>query len=251
MKKIILISLCLVLLLTVACNSNKETELTGYEAEIQKPGTLVVATSPDYPPFEALEGEELVGFDIELMYALAKEIGVEIDFRQLDWTVIISTLQSGQVDLGLAAFTYAPDRDVLFSTPYYMSAQVAVVREDSDINTLDDLKGKKLTAGLGTTGDEAAKNVENADVIYPDDYMVGFEMLKNGQVDAVICDLGVGKEYNSMDNFKMLDEYLQKEEMSIIIKKGNEELLKTINEAIEKFMKTDAYTELMMKWDLE
>lgn len=251
MKKIILITLCLVLLFAVACNSKKDTNLTGYEAEIQKPGTLVVGTSPDYPPFESLEGEKLVGFDIEFMNAVAEKIGVKVDYRQQDFSIIISSLQSGQIDLGVSGFTYDPERDVLFSTPYYMSAQVAVVKVDSDISTLEDLKGKKLTAGLGTTGDEAAKNIENAKVIYPDDYLVGFEMLKNGQVDAVICDLGVGKEYGSMDNFKMLDDYIQKEEMSIIIKKGNEELLKTVNNAIGEFKETDEYTKLIEKWELE
>lgn len=251
MKKIILISLCLVLLFTVACNSKQDTNLTGYEAEIQKPGTLVVGTSPDYPPFESLDGDKLIGFDIELMNAVAEKIGVEVDYRQLDFTMIISSLHSGQIDLGLSGFTYDPKREVLFSTPYYMSAQVAVVRADSDIKTIADLKGKRLTAGQGTTGDEAAKNIENAKVIYPDDYLVGFEMLKNGQVDAVICDLGVGKEYGSIDSYRMLDEYIQNEEMSIIIKKGNEELLKTVNNAIEEFKETDEYTKLIEKWELE
>lgn len=209
-------------------------------------------TSPDYPPFETLdESGNLVGFDIELMEELAQIMGVEVDYVQLDFSVIISSLNSGQVDIGLSGFTYSPDRDVLFSEPYYMSAQAVVVRTDSDIEGLSDLSDKRLAAGLGTTGEAAATEAyPNAKMVYPDDYLVGFEMLKSGQTDAVVCDLGVAQNYATQDAFRMLDEYLQSEEMSIIVKTGNQELMDRIDAAIIEFKQTDAYEALLEKWEL-
>jgi arginine/lysine/histidine transporter system substrate-binding protein len=214
---------------------------------------LRAGTSPDYPPFESLdESGNLVGFDIELMEQIAEIMDVEVEYVQLDFSVIISALNSGQVDLGLSGFTYSPDRDVLFSEPYYMSAQAVVVREDSDITSLNELGDKRLAAGLGTTGEAAALEAyPDAQMVYPDDYLVGFEMLRSGQTDAVIADLGVAQNYAQQDAFRMLDEYLQSEEMSIIVKKGNQDLMDQIDQAIVQFKATEDYQALLEKWELD
>lgn len=213
---------------------------------------LRVGTSPDYPPFESLdESGELVGFDIEMMAAVAELMGVEIEYVQMDFSTIISALNSGQVDLGLSGFTYSPDRDVLFSEPYYMSAQAAVVKAGSPITELSQLADKRLAAGLGTTGEAAVLEMfPDATMINPDDYMVGFEMLRSGQTDAVIADLGVAQEFDRQDDFSMLDEFLTSEEMSIIVKKGNDDLLARVDEAISAFKATDEYAALLEKWEL-
>jgi polar amino acid transport system substrate-binding protein len=218
----------------------------------EEASALRIGTSPDYPPFEALgENGELVGFDIELMDEVAAIMGEEIEYIQLDFSVIISSLNSSQVALGLSGFTYSPDRDVLFSEPYYMSAQAVVITSDSDITSLDELGDKKIAAGLGTTGEVAVTEAyPDAELVYPDDYMIGFEMLRAGQVDAVVCDLGVAQNYALQDTYAMLDDYLQSEEMSIIVKKGNDELMAKINAAIIEFKATEAYTVLLEKWEL-
>lgn len=220
------------------------------DAEVEN--ILRAGTSPDYPPFESLdESGNLIGFDIELMEAIAEIMGVEVDYVQLDFSVIISALNSGQVDIGLSGFTYSPDRDVLFSEPYYMSAQAVVVRSASEITSLDELGDKRLAAGLGTTGEAAAVEAyPDAEMVYPDDYLVGFEMLRSGQTDAVIADLGVAQNYAQQDDFRMLDEYLQSEEMSIIVKKGNQDLMDRIDDAIIQFKATEEYDDLLEKWEL-
>lgn len=220
------------------------------DAEVEN--ILRAGTSPDYPPFESLdESGNLIGFDIELMEAVAEIMGVEVDYVQLDFSVIISALNSGQVDIGLSGFTYSPDRDVLFSEPYYMSAQAVVVRSASEITSLDELADKRLAAGLGTTGEAAAVEAyPDAEMVYPDDYLVGFEMLRSGQTDAVIADLGVAQNYAQQDDFRMLDEYLQSEEMSIIVKKGNQDLMDRIDDAIIQFKATEEYDALLEKWEL-
>lgn len=216
---------------------------------------LLVGTSPDYPPFESLDGDgQLIGFDMDLMAAIAEDINAEIEYKELDFTVIISSVQSDQIDIGLSGFTWSEEREgkVLFSTPYYNSAQVAVVKADSGITTLDGLKGMKLLAGEGTTGMAAAKEIEGADVVSPDDYSLAFEMLKGGQADAVICDIGVAKSYCESSDFVMLDAYLNDaEEMCIILKNENTELLDEINESIAAFVLTDEYQDLLAKWGLK
>lgn len=215
-------------------------------------GVLRAGTSPDYPPFESLDEEgNLIGFDIELMEELAAIMDVEVEYVQLDFSVIISSLNSGQVDIGLSGFTYSPDRDVLFSEPYYMSAQAVVVATDSDITSLEDLADKRIAAGLGTTGEAAATEAyPEAEIMFPDDYLVGFEMLRAGQTDAIVADLGVAQNYAQQDAFRMLDDYLQSEEMSIIVKKDNPELMAQIDEAILEFKATEDYEALLAKWEL-
>lgn len=254
MKKTLLLIVTIVLAISImAVGCQKQATQDGtFNDELQAAGKIIVGTSPDYPPFESLdEAGNLIGFDIEVMEAVADKMGIELEWSQMDFSLIISAMNSGQIDAGMSCFTFDPERDVIFSTPYLMSAQAVVVSADSDINTVADLKGKKLIAGLGTTGEKAANEIEGVEIVLPDDYMVGFEMLKNGQGDAVVCDYGVGVNYASQDGFKMLDETLQKEEMSVILKTGNTKLEEAINKAIEEFKQTEEYTALVEKWELD
>lgn len=266
MKKIaLLLSLLLIMLPLAACNSAQptpqpaatnseapvvdgETQATeGLESILLKKGKLVVGTSPDYPPFESLdETGKLVGFDIELGTKVAQEMGLEIEFVQMSFDTIISALQAGQVDVGLSGFTYDPERDVIFSTPYLNSAQMCVVQTDSEYQSHTDLAGKNVYAGPGTTGEKAAQeNIENVTVALAGDYQIAFEMLRNGQIDAVVCDRAVATNYDKQDDFRMLEAPIIEEENSMIIKKGNDMLGEALNAAIEKYMASDEYTALV------
>lgn len=246
MKKklaLIIVLILITALIATACQQDNSDTLEG---QLLKKGKIVAGTSPDYPPFESIdENGNLIGFDIDLMKAIAKEMDLEIEFVEMNFDVIISTLQGGQIDVGLAAFTYDAERDVLFSTPYLISGQAVVVAADSDIATLEDLVGKRIITGLGTTGEEASKEIVDAEIIFPDDYLIGFEMLKNGQGDALVCDLAVAKNYAQLDEFKMLENTLTEENMSIIVKKGNDKLMEAIDAAITVYMATDSYQEIV------
>lgn len=216
--------------------------------------TLLIGTSPDYEPFEYLDADgKIIGFDMDLMAELAKIMKVDYEVKEYDFTIILSTVQSDQLDMGLSGFTWSEEREgkVLFSTPYYNSAQVAVVLSDSTIASISDLQGKTIMAGEGTTGMAAAKEIEGTTVTSPDDYPMAFELLKGGQCDAVVCDLGVAQAYSNKSEYKMVNEYLNEaEEMSIIINNDNTELLEKLNKAIEEFIETDEYTALLEKWGL-
>ncbi len=175
-----------------------------------------------------------------------------VEWSEMDFSTIISAVQMGQADVGVSCFTYEPEREgqVLFTDYYLKSAQVAAVKADSEIATLEDLKGKNLVAGTGTTGEAAALEIEGATVTTPGDYVVMFEVLKNGGCDAVICDEAVGLNYESTGDFKVLDEKLVDEEVSFITSTESPLLDDALNKAIAQFIASDKYTELKTKYGL-
>lgn len=267
MKKLLIILLGSLLILA-GCGTPKASSsgsgngsgnATGAEFtnELLTSGKLIVGTSPDYPPYESLNTNgEIEGFDIDMIREVVAIINskhgtnLTVEFKQMDFNTIIGALQAKQVDAGLSAFTYDPERDVIFSTPYLTSKQVVVVNADSNITTVADLEGKKLAAGLGTTGEAAAKEIPGATVTNPGDYQMMFVALEAGQIDAVVCDEAVADNYVREKGFVKLAETLIDEENSIIIDNKNTELAKVINEAIEEFTKSTKYEELKEKWNL-
>ena len=226
---------------------NKEPSVT------IKPGTLTVGVSPDYPPYEKYDvNGNIVGYDIDMAKELGKNMGMEVEFKAMDFENIIVSLQAGQIDVGISAFTYDAERDVLFSDTYLTSQQLIVVSNDSDYKTIEDLTGKKIGAGSETTGAKAAEaNIKDAKVTSPGDYTVMFEALKNGALDAVVCDGEVAKNYAKNGNYRIFDEALVKEENKAIIKNGNDELLKAVNSAINKYSNSDVQNKLKEKWEIQ
>ena len=216
-----------------ACSGGdeKQESYTGkaYESEILTPGEIVVGVSADYPPYESLNPStgELEGFDIDMTETLATYMGAEgkevkVVWKQMEFATIITALQSGQIDLGVAAFTYDPERECLFSDPYLESKQVVVLPAGSTITSFDEFDGLTVGAGLGTTGEVAAKEqLTGAKVTNPGDYTVMFEALKNGALDAVVCDGIVAQNYADTYGFVIMEEPLVLEENSVIVATGN------------------------------
>ena len=262
MKKIAAAALAAMMALSLtACGGNKPQEsYTGkaYEAEILTPGEIVVGVSADYPPYESLNPTTgaLEGFDIDMTETLATYMGAEgkevkVVWKKMEFSTIITALQSGQIDLGVAAFTYDPDRECLFSDPYLESKQVVVLPAGSTITSFDEFDGLTVGAGLGTTGEAAAKEqLTGAKVTNPGDYTVMFEALKNGALDAVVCDGIVAQNYADTNGYVIMEQPLVLEENSVIIASGNEQLLAEVNNAIAQFKASDAYVDLQVKWGL-
>lgn len=153
-----------------------------------------------------------------------------------------------QIDLGISGFTMHDDWDVLWSNKYNDSKQVALVSEDSSIQTVKDLEGKKIGAQLSATGEACANDIKDAKVTTVTDVKVLVETLKSGGVDAVILDYAVAKNYDSQDAYRMIDEALLEEENLIIANKDSQELMDDVNKALDEFIKSDKYTELKEKW---
>ena len=144
MKKIIALLLsCLMLTLAFASCSSSGTTL----ADIQKAGTLTIATSPDFPPFESLgEGNVVEGIEIEILNKICEKFGVTLTVEQMDFDSVIPGINAGKYDLGVSGIsvTEARKKNVLFTDPYCLAAQAIVVTAGSPITSKADLTGKTV-----------------------------------------------------------------------------------------------------------
>ena len=152
---------------------------------------LLVGTDATYPPFESKDVQtgKIVGFDIDLMDAVCEKLGVKCEYIVVPFDGIISGLNNNKYDAVISAFTITPEREKIidFSQPYYLASQSIAVRLDhQDINSLDDLKGKRIGVQLGTTGELLAKKIEGAEIISFDNIGAAFIDLENGKLDAII-----------------------------------------------------------------
>lgn len=123
--------------------------------DIQKAGELVVATSPDFPPFENLENGEVVGIEIDLLNIICEKLGVALKIEQMNFDSVLPGVQAGKFDLGASGISVTPEREknVLFTDPYCLAAQAIVVTADSPITCKADLDGKAVSVQTGTTAE--------------------------------------------------------------------------------------------------
>ena len=250
MKKLLKTLLITIVMSMVFCSCAKQNETDNGTVHV------LIAISPDYPPYESITTtNDVEGFDIDMTewlfdYLNKNGYNYTFEWKQMSFDTIISAVQTDQVDLGISGFTYDAERKVLFSIPYFKSAEVVLVNKDSDIATVDDLKGKKIGAQMGTTGESCANEIEDAEVMAIEDMGICVQTLKAGGVDAVVCDLAVANNYAATGDFKVLDEMLLDEDNYVIAKEGNTQLMEVINKAIEAFKASDDYDVFAKKWGL-
>lgn len=257
MKKILLSLLVLLLIAGCGGTANTTEEATDFTADLLTTDKIIVATSPDYPPFENLTTSgEIEGFDIDLMNALLDIINedngtnLEVEWKQLDFNSIIGALQADQVDIAVSAFSYSEDRDVWFSNTYLTSAQVVLVKADSDITTAEGLSGKNIGVQSGSTGETAANEIEGATVTSLNDANLLVAQLKTNAFDAIVLDSAVAKAYVDSEGLVQLETPLLDESLGIISNHDNAQLAEVLNAAIDKFLATDDYQALLTKWEL-
>ncbi|MDR2725866.1 MAG: transporter substrate-binding domain-containing protein [Candidatus Adiutrix sp.] len=224
-----------------------------FRSQLLKKDSLVIGTSPDYPPYESLDGDKLVGFDIELFEAVGAALGLKVEWSQMNFDNILVAVPAGQVDIGVSAFTFSEERakNLLFNkVPYLKTAQVAFVKADSKIKTVEDFQGHHFYAGLGTTGEGALKEINGVQISNTMDYQIAFEMLGRGQLDGVVCDVAVGEGYVKSLNLRAIEPPLVDEENFTITRLGNDALAAAIDAELAKIMKTEAYEALRLKFGL-
>ena len=220
-------------------------------AEGETKGTLIMSTNAEFPPYEFHEGGEIVGIDVEIAAAIAKEMGMGFEVEDVAFDSIIPEVQSGKADFGAAGMTVTEDRkqSVDFSDTYATATQVIIVTEDSEIAAPADLEGKTIGVQLGTTGDIYACDIADATV---EQYNKGFEAvqaLTQGKIDAVIIDGEPAKVFvEQNEGLKILDEAFTTEEYAICVKKGNTELLEGINAAIANLKESGELDKIVAKY---
>lgn len=262
MKKFVSAAITAILTLSLtACGSGSTASTSASSSAASsasgKAQNIVIGISPDYPPFDDLTTSgDLTGFDYDMgewVFTWLNENGYSYthEWKQMSFDTIISAIQTDQVDLGISGFTYAEDRKVLFSDPYYDSAQVALVTADSPITSTDELKGANLGCQLGSTGETVAEELSPDHTTAVEDMGIAVETLKSGGYDAVILDIAVAKNYAATGNFKMLDDVLLDESTHIIAKEGNTELMDAVNKALAAFLASDDCAKLKEQYGLQ
>ena len=247
MKKIIAIIICIV---AIACLFTSCAAEGKSLAEVQKAGKLTVATCPDFPPFESLEGDKVVGIEVDILTLVAQELGVELEIVQMDFDAVLLGIQSAKYDCGMSGITASEDRkeNMLFTTPYYNAAQVIVVKEGSSITGKADLDGKKVSVQTGTTADagctDAGYNVQafaaNADAK---------AALTTGKVDAWVVDnLTAQQMVEDGEGLVILDEKMTEEPYAFAFAFGSEDLVAEIDEILTKLIADGTIEEIFANY---
>jgi len=215
-------------------------------------GTLVMATNAAFPPYEYYENEKIVGIDAEIAEALATKLGLVLKIEDMEFGSIITAVQTGKADIGLAGMTVREDRlvSVNFSTPYTTANQVIIVPENSSIKEVDDLGKKAIGVQESTTGDiYVTDDFPDADVQRYSKGVEAVQALLQGKVDAVVIDKEPAKVFVSQNKgLKILPDAYAIEEYAIAVNKKNDALLKKINKALEELTKDGTLQAIIDKY---
>lgn len=214
---------------------------------------LTMATNAEFPPFEYLEGEEVVGADADIAKAIADKLGMELEITNIDFDAALTGAATGKYDVAIAGITANDERkkNMDFSNDYYKASQAIIVTADSEIKTAADLTGKTVSCQEGTTGEQYLLD-ENYNI---QSFKTGAEAisaLTTGKVDAVVIDNEVAKSLSEKQAGKtvVLAEALTKENYAIATKKGNTELVNKINKALDELKSEGKLAEIFAKYDL-
>lgn len=214
-----------------------------------------VATDATWPPFEYVDEQtkEIVGFDIDLMKAIAEKGGFEVEFINVSWDPLLAGMAQCQYDASISAMTITEDRkqSFNFSEPYFAAGQVVTVRLDNtDITGKDTLSGKTVGAQIGTTGAIETEKIAGATLKTYDDIGLAFQDLMNGQIDAVVADnpLALGYIGKNPDKLKTAGDVFTDENYGIAVCKTNTDLLDMINTGLAAVKSEGTIDSLVTKW---
>ena len=215
-------------------------------------GKLTMATNAQFEPYEYYDGDNVVGIDADIAAAVADKLGMELKIEDMAFDSIIPAVQSGKADIGAAGMTVTEDRatQVDFSDSYYTGVQVIIVTDDSDITEPDDLKGKKIGVQQGTTGDiYSTDDFGDDNVERFNKGMEAVQALKQGKIDAVIIDNQPAKTFvEENEGLKILETSYVEEDYALAIKKGNDDLVKKVNDAIKELKEDGTFDKIVAKY---
>jgi len=235
--------------LLVGCSSEEQAKPTG-------PKPLVMGTQPDFPPFEQLggaDGQQVVGFDVEVVKLIAAKLGRPVRIEQLKFDALIPALDAGKIDIAVSGMTITPERarNVEFSEPYYKATQVLVLRSDFQAPTSkDELKGKKIAVQLGTTGNSTAEGLTGAANVVP--FTTCFEAVievKTKKLDYLILDEQPAQNFVKQNpDLKLVRLDFADEFYGIALKKGQVELRDQINKALAEMRADGTFDRLVNEY---
>ncbi len=245
MKKFIAIVLTALMLAAMfaGCGSSD----AGSTLKTVESGKLIMATNAAFPPYEYIEGNEIVGIDAEIAGAIAEKLGLELQIDDMEFDSIVESVKGGKADIGLAGMTVTPERQevINFTASYATGVQVVIVTEGSAITTVDDLFAEGAQHAIGvqrnTTGDlYCTWDLEDAGLATVERYSKGtdaVQALLTGKVDCVVIDNEPAKAFvEANTGLKILDTEYAIEEYAAAMNKDNDELFNAVNAALEELI---------------
>ncbi|MHC0038396.1 basic amino acid ABC transporter substrate-binding protein [Pseudoneobacillus sp. C159] len=248
------------MLILSACGTNqasgdKENDKNGSNREGKK--TLRVVTDAAYAPFEYQDKGKIVGFDVDIIHAVAKEAGYELDIAHVGWDPVFIEIGQGSADVGISSITITDERKQSydFSLPYFLSTNKILVPEGSVIQSAEDLIGKVVAVQKATTGDAAVEGIlgkNHKDIKKFDDNNLAILELINGGADAVVADNGVIEAYAKNNPDKKLvvrgdRDTFEAEFYGMLFPKGSEVVV-DFNKAIKTIFENGTYKDIYKKW---
>lgn len=240
----------------IGCGNKQDAQTADDEVatsldKIKEANKIVLGTSADYPPYEfhkQIDGkDEIVGFDIEVAKEIAKDIGVELEIKDMDFDGLLAALDTGNVDFVVAGMSATEERkqSVDFSKEYYMEDSGLLVLTDNKdkYQSIADLEGLNIGAQKGTVQEEVAEEqIEGARIKSLAKVTDLVLELKNNKIDGLVLAIPVAEAYVSRHPDLILAPHIdlgQGDGIAVAIKKGNQELVDIINATIDRLMSDD------------
>jgi ABC-type amino acid transport substrate-binding protein len=213
---------------------------------------LTVGSDIPYPPFEQGKAPDYTGFDVELLEAVGQAIGRDVEFEDTSFDTIFLDLARGNFDVAASAATITDEREktVDFTNPYYLSEQAILVKEGSDIDSVEKLSGTTVGVQQGTTGQEFVEEEGEAGELrkYPQGPdAVG--ALQTDTVEAVVIDIPVAENaVEANDGLEISTAISTEEEYGFAVAQGETELLEELNEGLKQVIDDGTYATIYEKW---
>ena len=231
--------------IVIVFNGNDLEENVGKEK-------LIMVTEAGFAPYEFYDGDEIVGVDVEIAKKIAEKTGKELEIKDTDFDSIINEVKTGKADFAAAGLSITEERleEVDFSIEYAVSKQVIVVKNESTVESIDSLNGKKVAVQLGTIADLVLSDeYKDIELVQHKKYLLAVEDLKADKVDAIVLDSLPAEEIiNKNPDLKILDKELLTDKYGIAVQKGNQELLNDINAVLQELMDNGKIQEYTVKY---
>ena len=238
MKKFFIIFSLLSILFITGCNKNENE--------------LVLVTEAGFAPYEYYEDGEIVGVDIEIAKIIASKLNKELVIKDVSFDFLINEVKSGKAEFAAAGISITDERkkEVDFTKEYTISNQVVIVKKNSSLKSFDELKNKKIAVQLGTVADlYVEENYPDATLITHKKYLSAVEDVKAGKADCIIMDnLPAQQIVKENSDLKIMDGILFRDKYGMIVKKGNTELKKQIDDILEELINDGTIDNLILKY---
>ncbi|HCR13310.1 ABC transporter substrate-binding protein [Solidesulfovibrio sp.] len=225
--------------------------------DIKARGALVAGVKDSQPPFGYVDEKtnQIVGFEIDLMEALAKRLGVKLELKPVTSSTRIPMLGQGAVDIVAATMTHKKEREdqVDFSITYFMTGQKLLVKKGGGVNSVADLAGKKVASVKGSTSEQNVKKAQpDCTVISFETYPEAFLALKQGKVQAMTTDesilVGIKNSDDNPDAWEIVGDYISPEPYGLGLPENDSDFRDFVNMALMNMWETGEYQKIYEKW---